>query len=112
MSKRECPFCKEIVKYNATICKHCRSKLPPVPPKKWYQTWKGLLLLLFVLAMFGKTFYNSPSISKPDSVSGKHVVPYSSLLLDGVKDPKVLDLMGWVTGKLYCIGSDQVNNLK
>ncbi|RLB34576.1 MAG: large conductance mechanosensitive channel protein MscL, partial [Deltaproteobacteria bacterium] len=28
MAKRICPFCKEKVKENATICKHCGSKLP------------------------------------------------------------------------------------
>ncbi|MFH1287224.1 MAG: hypothetical protein ABII25_00810 [bacterium] len=52
MAKRICPFCKEKVKKDATICKFCRSELPSLPPKKWYQTWKGLLLLLFALGIF------------------------------------------------------------
>ena len=25
---RECPYCKEFVKWHATICKHCRSEIP------------------------------------------------------------------------------------
>jgi hypothetical protein len=27
---RECPSCKEFVKWRATICKHCGKELPPV----------------------------------------------------------------------------------
>jgi len=56
MAKIECPFCKEKVKESATICMHCKSELPPLPPKKWYQTWKGLFLILFVLGIFGQAF--------------------------------------------------------
>jgi hypothetical protein len=56
MAKRECPFCKEKVKEDAIICMHCKSELPPLPPKKWYQTWKGLFLILFVLGIFGQAF--------------------------------------------------------
>lgn len=62
MAKRECPFCKEKVKDDATVCKHCRSELPPSPPKKWYQTWKGLLLILFILGAFARTFEEHPAI--------------------------------------------------
>jgi hypothetical protein len=56
MAKRECPFCKENVKESAIICMHCKSELPQLPPKKWYQTWKGLLLILFVLGIFVQAF--------------------------------------------------------
>ena len=72
MAKRICPFCKEKVKENATICKHCRSELPALPPKKWYQTWKGLLLVLFLLGIIAQAFEEQPhsqsSSAPPSSV--------------------------------------------
>ncbi|MEI6213372.1 MAG: hypothetical protein WCP10_04635 [Desulfuromonadales bacterium] len=37
---------------------HYKSGLPPVSPKKWYLTWKGLLLLLVVLLVFSNIFTN------------------------------------------------------
>jgi hypothetical protein len=61
MAKRECPFCKEKVQEKATICKHCKSELPPLPPKKWYQTWKGLLLVLFILWVLAQVFGRGPT---------------------------------------------------
>lgn len=27
---RKCPFCAEFVKFEATVCKHCRRDLPPL----------------------------------------------------------------------------------
>ena len=27
---RECPACKEFVKWNASVCKHCKSDLPTI----------------------------------------------------------------------------------
>lgn len=72
MAKRICSFCKEKVKENATICKHCRSELPALPPKKWYQTWKGLLLFLFLLGIIAQAFEEQPpsqsSSAPPSSV--------------------------------------------
>lgn len=29
---RQCPFCAEFVKSEATVCKHCRNDLPPFEP--------------------------------------------------------------------------------
>ncbi|PXF50650.1 MAG: hypothetical protein C4B57_11865 [Deltaproteobacteria bacterium] len=69
MAKRICPFCKEKVKENATICKHCGSKLPALPPKKWYQTWKGLLLVLFLLGIIAQTFKEQPTSPPSQSSS-------------------------------------------
>ena len=72
MAKRICPFCKEKVKENATICKHCGSELPALPPKKWYQTWKGLLIVLFLLGIIAQAFEEQPpsqsSSAPPSSV--------------------------------------------
>lgn len=31
-SMRKCPFCAELVKAEATVCRYCRSTLPPVVP--------------------------------------------------------------------------------
>ena len=76
MAKRICPFCKEKVKENATICKHCRSELPASPPKKWYQTWKGLLLVLFLLGIIAQAFEEQPT--SPPSQSSS--VPPSSVI--------------------------------
>ena len=56
MATRKCPFCKEKVREDAMLCKHCKSKLPPLPPKKWYQTWWGLLLVLFGLMIIANVF--------------------------------------------------------
>ena len=67
MAKRECPFCKEKIHESATLCKHCRSELPPLPPppeKKWYQTWKGLLLILFIISVLGKAIEDTPQKPK------------------------------------------------
>ncbi len=30
---RECPACKEFVKWNATVCKHCKRDLPRSPQR-------------------------------------------------------------------------------
>jgi hypothetical protein len=56
MATRKCPFCKEKVREDAMLCKHCKSELPPLPPKKWYQTWWGLLLVLFGLMIIANVF--------------------------------------------------------
>ena len=69
MAKRICPFCKEKVKENATICKHCRSELPALPLKKWYQTWKGLLLVLFLLGIIAQAFEEQPTSPPSQSSS-------------------------------------------
>lgn len=61
MAKRICPFCKEKVKENATICKYCKSGLPALPPKKWYQTWKGFFLTIFILGIFAQAFKEEPT---------------------------------------------------
>jgi len=60
MAKRECPFCKEKVNAAAIVCKHCKSELPPLPPKKWYQGWKGVLLFIFVLGLVGAFLNPTP----------------------------------------------------
>jgi RNA polymerase subunit RPABC4/transcription elongation factor Spt4 len=67
-SKKTCPFCKEIVKADAIICKHCKSELPPLPPKaakKWYQTWRGFLLIMFVLSIFAGIFKEESPTKQP-----------------------------------------------
>lgn len=76
MANRACPFCKEKVKANAIICKHCKSELPPLPPKKWYQTWKGLFLISFVLGIFINVSNNrspAPPLS-PQEIAAKQQV--------------------------------------
>lgn len=40
---------KEKVHEKVTSYKHCKSDLQPQQPKKWYKTWKGLALILFIL---------------------------------------------------------------
>jgi len=67
VANRVCPFCKEKVNEKAVLCKHCRSELPPLPPpppKEWYQTWQGLLLILFVLGIIAQAFEDKPSTPK------------------------------------------------
>jgi hypothetical protein len=73
MATRECPFCKEKVKGNATLCKHCKSELPPLPPKKWYQTWWGLLLVLFGLMIIANAFglKTNPQPETPENIAAK-----------------------------------------
>lgn len=69
MANRVCPFCKEKVNEQATICKHCRSELPPLPPpppKQWYQTWKGFFIIMFVLGIFVQMI-QEPSIKEQQS---------------------------------------------
>jgi len=68
MAKRVCPFCKEKVKINATICKHCRSELPPLPPKKWYKKWWSILFILFGLGILANIATQQQSqVTKPTS---------------------------------------------
>lgn len=77
MANKVCPFCKENVKADAIICKHCKSELPPLPPKKWYQTWKGLLLILFMLSFISRAFDNNQSTktqSSPEEIAAKQQV--------------------------------------
>jgi len=37
---RKCPFCAEFVKAEATICKHCRSELPPPGVDQYKATFR------------------------------------------------------------------------
>ncbi len=67
MAKKICPFCKEKIKANATICKHCKSGLPALPPKRWYQTWKGLLLIIFVFGIIGQAIKEQPATTSSAS---------------------------------------------
>lgn len=123
----QCLECKKIFPFNDHVCPHCglfnsqkyalleaskpseaepsrmevsfvKPKQVP-PPKKWYQTWKGLLLLLFILGLIGKAIDKTPSNSTPESVSKQEAIPYSSLPLDRVDNPKILSFIGWDMGK-------------
>lgn len=37
----ECPFCKEYIKPNATVCPHCQRDVPPTEDKGWEEYLKG-----------------------------------------------------------------------
>lgn len=81
MAKRICPFCKEKVIENATICKHCKSELPalpPRPPKEWYQTWTGFLMILLVLGVIVQA-YEQPSTLTSSQNSSVQSVPTPTL---------------------------------
>ena len=69
MAKRECPLCKEKVQEKATICKHCKNELPPLPPRKWYQSWKGLLLIFFILWVLVTVFGGGPNKQPTNNTS-------------------------------------------
>ncbi|TSK09113.1 MAG: zinc ribbon domain-containing protein [Geobacter sp.] len=89
----QCLECKKIFPFDDHVCPHCglfnsqkyalleaskslaaeprRSEVTTVSkqlpsPKKWYQTWKGLLLVFFVLGIFGNAF-NDRSAKPPPS---------------------------------------------
>uniref|UniRef100_A0A7C4TLN5 Uncharacterized protein n=1 Tax=candidate division WWE3 bacterium TaxID=2053526 RepID=A0A7C4TLN5_UNCKA len=66
-------FLQKKVKIDATICKHCRSELPPVPIKKMHIPWKWLILLLFIFGIFADEFeaYTS-STSKNNATSSSN----------------------------------------
>ena len=83
MAKRECPYCKEKVKYEAVICMHCKSSLPPIPPKKWYQGWKGLLLVFFGLAIIGNLAGTGTSPSTPPKPETPEEIAAEQESLDG-----------------------------
>jgi len=72
MANRICPFCKEKVKESATICKHCKSELPalpPPPPKKWYQTWVGFFMILIALGIISNQFGEKTSPTSSQGTS-------------------------------------------
>ncbi|KFO66594.1 hypothetical protein ER57_16435 [Smithella sp. SCADC] len=73
MATRKCPFCKEKVKEDAMLCKHCKNELPPLPPKKWYQTWWGLLLVLFGLMIIANAFglKTNQKTETPEDIAAK-----------------------------------------
>jgi len=48
MADKECPFCKQAVEANASICKHCKKELVPISTKKWYQTRMGSFIVLSI----------------------------------------------------------------
>ncbi|HQQ88226.1 MAG TPA: hypothetical protein PLA72_09520 [Smithellaceae bacterium] len=95
MAQKECPFCKETIQEEATICKHCKSQLPlttspPPPEKKWYKTWKGLLLLLFVLMVFMGIVSNQtttkPTNDSSVTIKKSNVANYENDLTERCKD--------------------------
>lgn len=44
-SKRECPYCKELVKQNATVCAHCQKEITPATrEQQWDQRASKKLL--------------------------------------------------------------------
>lgn len=63
---RDCPYCAESVKYQATKCKHCGSEIDPMPvPEPKYNgtqiAWSriailigGILLLAIISGIIGK----------------------------------------------------------
>ncbi len=55
MAKRICPYCKEKIKADATICKHCRKDLSSMPPLSWYKRHPVLtgLLVFCLVGIFG-----------------------------------------------------------
>jgi hypothetical protein len=74
MAKRVCPFCKEKAKINATVCNHCRSELPPLPPKKWYKTgWGILIIFLGLCILMNAIFGNDTKQSQVTKPTGKTV---------------------------------------
>lgn len=54
---RECPFCREDIKENAIICKHCGSDVVPVnKPKKKRGCFQNFLLFFIITAVLGFVF--------------------------------------------------------
>ena len=62
MTKSECSFCKENIIENVIVYMHCKYlKLPKLPQKKWYQTYKWVLR--FAVNVFICTLFLSPTQS-------------------------------------------------
>jgi len=104
MAKRICPYCKEKVKSDAVICKHCKSNLPPLPPKKWYQTWGGFLLIIFILAIFVRIFNDSAekstyeqkqNIQTAEEKKAKYIGPkeWTTYFKDSVSESSYKDIV-------------------
>ena len=47
---RKCPFCAELVKREAKVCKHCGRDLAPEPNEKEAQTKNSIHLLIMILS--------------------------------------------------------------
>lgn len=76
MAKRECPFCKEKVKENAIICKHCKSELPPLSPKnsmKLYHHWREIVLISVALGFLGGIYQHFFEITQPSPPSPQEI---------------------------------------
>jgi len=101
MAKRVCPFCKEKVNDDATLCMHCKSALTPLPPKEWYRTWKGLLLLFFILSLFGRISQPTqpPQSDTPEQVAAKKEYLESIEARDSAKQYVIKSLKAPTTAK-------------
>ncbi len=53
MATRICPYCKEKVKKDAVVCKHCHKDLPPLPKVPFYKRPGYILIaILIILAIY------------------------------------------------------------
>lgn len=116
MLDRECPYCKEKVKSNAVICKHCKSKLPPLqpkppipstPPKKWYQTWWGFLIIMYALSLISRPFLNQ-SPSTPTQIAEKNITYKQASDFSGAEKRKSFAIT--IMGIYQHRGSDLIMN--
>jgi hypothetical protein len=99
-SGRRCPFCAELIKKEAIVCKHCGRDLPaltpPPPPKRWAHVDPGQTetvsegerrkaSLIFVAALFGivgavglAMYVFSPPDSRTDTASKPVATPMAT----------------------------------
>lgn len=76
MPKRRCPYCKELINYNAIKCKHCKSNIKPLAKstlEKYDRLYRKRLnrrrvftkILLIIMVIFiALTFYYLYTIEK------------------------------------------------
>lgn len=81
---KECPYCCEQILYRAIKCKHCGSKLEPVPATKGIYkatsntklhnndiTWKHYVGIFFIVTVLFSMFSEGEQSYKPDKESAK-----------------------------------------
>lgn len=58
MNSRECPYCAELVRRQAVVCRHCRADLEPLPALPFWQLYPTAPAMVVVIIVIGVIIYS------------------------------------------------------